>query len=332
MIRDYRRFPATMDRQNFGEFQVSVRENAAFKPIENATVAIKKSGTNAETIETLTTDDSGQTMTIELETPPVDLSLDRDNEIKPYAEYTVEVTSEGYAPTIIENSQLLATQKALQGVEMTSEATAQALSRRYRHYRQEDVISILPHTLYKEYPPKIPEDPVKELPDEGSGFIVLDSVVVPEYVIVHDGDPFDSSAPNYYVQFKDYITNVASSEIYATWPDQSITANILAILSFTMNRVYTEWYRAKGMDFTITSSTAYDHKFIYGRNIFENLSRIVDTIFTNYITKPGIKQPLLTQYCDGKMVQCPGWMSLWQVTINQENKKSLGLHKALPKP
>ena len=171
------------------------------------------------------------------------------------------------------------------------------------------------HTLYGEYPPKIAEAEVKPISDSGS--IVLSRVVVPEIIVVHDGTINDSSAPNYYVPYKDYIKNVASSEIYANWPESTIVANVLAIMSFTMNRVYTEWYRNKGFDFTITSSTAYDHKWIYGRNIFESISVVVDDIFTNYLSRPDVKQPILTQYCDGKRVSCPGWMTQW-------GSKSLG--------
>ena len=110
---------------------------------------------------------------------------------------------------------------------------------------------------------------------------------------------------------------MASSEIYATWPESSIIANVLAILSFTLNRVYTEWYRNKGFDFTITSSTAYDHFFVYGRNVYESISRVVDTIFSNFLSRPNVRQPILTQYCDGKRVSCPNWMSQW-------GSKSLG--------
>lgn len=128
---------------------------------------------------------------------------------------------------------------------------------------------------------------------------------------MHDGPPSDSRSKDYYVTYKDYIKNVASSEIYATWPEATLTANILAIQSITLNRVYTEWYRNKGYNFTITSSTAYDQKWIPGRNIFKNISRIVDNIFTNYISRPNVRQPLFTQYCDGKMVSCPDWMRQW---------------------
>ena len=123
----------------------------------------------------------------------------------------------------------------------------------------------------------------------------------------------DTSAQDYYVRYKDYIKNVASSEIYATWPEDTIRANVLAIMSFTLNRVYTEWYRNKGYDFTITSSTAYDHNWVHGRNIFESIDRIVDELFENYLSRPDVRQPILTQYCDGHQVQCRnrGWMTQW---------------------
>jgi hypothetical protein len=163
--------------------------------------------------------------------------------------------------------------------------------------------------LYGTYPPKIREAEIK--PVDESGEIVLSRVVVPEYVIVHDGAPSDSTASDYYVKYKDYIKNVASSEIYATWPESTIRANVLAIMSFTLNRVYTEWYRNKNYDFTITSSTAYDHKWIYGRNIFDSISVIVDELFADYLSRPNVVQPILTQYCDGKNVTCEDWMSQW---------------------
>ena len=172
-------------------------------------------------------------------------------------------------------------------------------------------IVIPPHTLFYEYPPKIEEAEIKPMNETGE--IVLSKVVVPEYVIVHDGPVGDTSAENYYVRYKDYIKNVASSEIYATWPEDTIRANVLAIMSFTLNRVYTEWYRNKGKDYTITSSTAYDHKWIRGRNIFDSIDRIVDELFENYLSRPNVRQPILTQYCDGKQVQCRnrGWMTQW---------------------
>lgn len=169
-------------------------------------------------------------------------------------------------------------------------------------------IVIPDHTLYGEYPPKIPEDEIK--PMQETGEIVLSRVVIPEYVVVHDGSVNDDTATDYYVRYRDYIKNVACSEIYATWPEETIKANVLAIMSFTLNRVYTEWYRNKGFDFTITSSTAYDHKWMRGRNIFDSIDRVVDELFSHYLSRPNVRQPILTQYCDGERVTCPNWMTL----------------------
>ena len=128
---------------------------------------------------------------------------------------------------------------------------------------------------------------------------------------VFDGSPRDTTATNYYVKYKDYIKNVASSEIYATWPADTIRANVLAIMSFTLNRVYTEWYRNRGYDFTITSSTAFDHKWIPERNFYDTISVIVDELFAAYLSRPNVRQPILTQYCDGRRVICPNWMTQW---------------------
>ena len=178
-----------------------------------------------------------------------------------------------------------------------------------------EIFVIPAHTLYGVYPPKIPENEIK--PVNETGEIVLSRVVVPEYIVVHNGSPRDSTAQNYYVKYKDYIKNVASSEIYATWPADTIRANVLAIMSFTLNRVYTEWYRNKGFDFTITSSTAFDHKWIPERNIFEPISVIVDELFADYLSRPNVRQPILTQYCDGRRVSCPNWLTQW-------GSKSLG--------
>ena len=171
-----------------------------------------------------------------------------------------------------------------------------------------ETIVIPDHTLYGDYPPKIPEDEIK--PMDESGEIVLSRVVIPEYIIVHDGVPSDPTAANYYVRYRDYIKNVVSSEIYATWPESAIYANTLAIMSFTLNRVYTEWYRNKGYNFTITSSTAYDQKWIRSRNIYTNVDRLVDSIFANYLSRPGVRQPIFTSYCDGRNVTCNG-LSQW---------------------
>lgn len=141
-----------------------------------------------------------------------------------------------------------------------------------------------------------------------------DTPVIPEYITVHLGDP-NEPARNIRVPFADYIKNVASSEIYPTWPEAAIRANILAQISFALNRIYTEWYPSQGYDFDITSSTRYDQKFIENREYFDNIVRIVDEIFNNYVVRQGNVQPLFTQYCDGQQVQCDGLSQWGTVTL-----------------
>lgn len=135
-------------------------------------------------------------------------------------------------------------------------------------------------------------------------------VKIPDYVTVHLGDPNDASAPNVRVSFADYIKNVASSEIYPTWPESAIRANIYAQISFALNRIFTEYYRSRGYDFDITNSTRYDQSFVYGRDIFGNISEIVDDIFNNYVVRQGFVEPLFAQYCNGTTVTCNG-LSQW---------------------
>ena len=132
---------------------------------------------------------------------------------------------------------------------------------------------------------------------------------IPETITVHLGRP-DSPARNVTVPFPDHTKDVASSEIYPTWPENAIRANMYAQISFALNRVYTEWYRSQGYDFDITNSTAFDQYYVPGRDIFDNISRIADELFTDYLTRPGSVEPLFAQYCNGTTVTCDG-LSQW---------------------
>lgn len=281
-----------------GFLQVSVVAGDTMKPLQEARVSISYSGEPETDIEQLVTDSDGQTDAVELAAPPVEYSME-PGDVQPYAEYSVTVTASGYESFNVSGISLFADTTALQGIRLVPRNVTTLAGN----------IVIPANTLWGNFPPKIAEAETKPVGQPGE--IVLSRVVVPEYIIVHDGVPTDSTARNYYERFTDYIKNVASSEIYSTWPDATLRANILAIISFTLNRVYTEWYRNRGYDFTITSSTAFDHKWVYGRNIFENISQIVDEIFTNYLSRPNVKQPILTQYCDGRRVSCPNWLSQW---------------------
>lgn len=282
-----------------GQLQIHVTTERGFFPIKDASIRLSYTGNPTEIIEELSTDISGQTAAVELPAPPLEYSME-PSEFQPYSEYTIQVNASGYRPINISGISVLPDKTSIQNVRMETATVENPLERN---------IVITANTLYGNFPPKIPEDEIKPMTE--SGEIVLSRVVIPEYVIVHDGPPSDSSANDYYVRYRDYIKNVASSEIYATWPDAALRANILAIMSFTLNRVYTEWYRNKGYDFTITSSTAFDHKFVYGRNIFFNISNIVDEMFNSYLSRPNVLQPILTQYCDGQRVSCPNWMTQW---------------------
>lgn len=135
------------------------------------------------------------------------------------------------------------------------------------------------------------------------------SPIIPETITVHLGPP-DSNAPNVTVPFTDYIKNVASSEIYPTWPENALRANIYAIISFALNRVYTEWYRSRGYDFDITNTTQFDQAFVPDREFFENISLIVDDIFNDYVVRQGNIQPLFTAFCNGTTSTCAG-LSQW---------------------
>ena len=288
------------DNIDRGRLQISVTSARNAYPITDATVSISYTGVPQSTLENLRTNSSGQTETIELAAPPVEYSLNPNPARQPYSEYTLNITAPGFEPVSIAGTEILSDVTALQNVTMEPSEPNET---------GEEVFVIPGHTLYEEYPPKIPEPEIKPIRETGE--IVLSRVVVPEFIVVHDGSPNDSTARDYYVKYKDYIKNVASSEIYATWPANTIRANVLAIMSFTLNRVYTEWYRNQGFDFTITSSTAFDHKWIPERNYYNTISVIVDELFTNYLSRPNVRQPILTQYCDGNRVSCPGWMTQW---------------------
>ena len=240
-------YPAQTSTVSQGAFRTDVTNIKDNTPIEGVKVQVYSEGQRNEKspLVELYTDENGQTDEIELDAPNIEYSLEPSS-VRPYSEYSIVISAPGYETVYIDGSEILPDVEAIQNVTMqpiVSEGTA-------------ETFVIGDHTLYGDYPPKIMESEVKDVSETGE--IVLSRPVKPEYVVVHDGPPNDSSAKNYYIKYKDYIKNVASSEIYATWPEATITANVLAIMSFTLNRVYTEWYRNKGYNFTITSSSIRD--------------------------------------------------------------------------
>ena len=286
------------DTPDKGRLRIHVDSALTRSPVENARIRIFDTGQPEKALEEIGTDTNGNSETVELPAPPIEYSME-PSENQPYSEYTFQIQADGFEPLSISGAELFSGSLALQDVRLSPLKA----SGDFQNY------TIPAHTLFGNYPPKIAEAEIK--PVNASGEIVLSRVVVPDYIVVHDGSPRDSTAQDYYIRYSDYIKNVASSEIYATWPRAAIVANVLAIMSFTLNRVYTEWYRNKGYSFTITSSTAFDHKWIPNRNIFESISEVVDEVFASYLSRPNVRQPILTQYCDGQRVSCPNWLSQW---------------------
>lgn len=258
-------------------------------PVEGATITIEGEGFKNDYI----TDSDGKTTKIALDAPDIKYSLNPQHDVKPYSLYNLKVTKPGLPTTVIKNVEIFPEETSFQNVFIKKDS--------------DTLIELPEHCLWDNCEPKIPEDPIK---NETSSLRVLPRVIVPEYIIVHNGTP-TSTATNYIVPFIDYIKNVASSEIYSTWPVEAIKANVHAIVSFTLNRIFTEWYHARGFNFTITSSPAYDQTYVHGRTIFQTISNVVDDFFRYYIRLSGMIQPFLAQYNDGIKTNNSGWLSQW---------------------
>jgi len=277
-----------------GKLIINVYANDISLPISDALVLVNGDGYHKH----YQTDISGKIYIDDLPAPDKEYSMYPQTEVKPYSTYKLSVTKPGFVPVTINNVEILDGQTSIQNVYMPY-ATDQ--------FMKEEIINLPEHNLWGDYPAKIPEDPIKTPED----LRVLPKVIIPEYVIVHDGIPSNATATNYYVSFPDYIKNVASGEIYATWPRETIKANVHAICSFTMNRIFTEWYTSRGYNFTITSSPAYDQSYAPNRTIYQTISDIVDEIFWYYIKLPNVVQPFFAQYNDGIKTNNPGWLSQW---------------------
>ena len=282
-----------MEQIDHGTIIVEVTTGQGALPIQGASVLLTDLA-NGEAME-LVTDESGRTPVIRVETPPLSASLDPDSLITPYSLFQVDVRKEGYTPVSVRGIQVFSGIETIQPVDLI------AASSRARSGEEEIVIEIPPNSL----------DSSEEREPEGppSNARILTRVYIPEFITVHLGRP-SASARNVRVPFIDYIKNVASSEIYPTWPEAALRANIHAQVGFVLNRVFTEWYPSRGYDFEITNSTAYDQSFVEGRNIFDNISRLVDEIFNVYPRRLGHLEPLFSSYCNGTTTTCSG-LSQW---------------------
>lgn len=284
-------------KQHSGKLQIQIVCEAGHRPIDTASVNIYDSRNPDALVDSLTTNISGITKTIDLETPPLEYSMQPPGP-KPYSEYTIEASAPGLMTITVEGVQILPATSSLQMI---------FLPRITEGGKNSKSIVIGPHYLYGGYSIKVYEAEVKDMPESEDPPVIA----IPEYIIVHDGIPDDSTAVDYYVEYRDYIKNVVSSVIYANWTNEAIYATILAALSFTLNRYFTNWYQRQGYSFHITASPAYDQLWLYGRNIFDNISIAVDYMFNLFLARPNIFQPILTQLCRGNILDCPKMMSLW---------------------
>lgn len=242
----------------------------------------------------VTTDESGEAGKIALETLDKSLSLDPDFSGTPYISYNVLAFADGFNSIHIVGIPILDGETAIQPLEFIPMRENQ----RTPTVTEINIGAPAVSMSSKRY---------QVGPDTESR--VLRQVVIPNPITVHLGSP-GASAANVQVSFPDYVKNVASSEIYPTWPNASLRANIYAIITFTLNRIFTEWYRSRGYGFDITNNTAYDQYFVNGRNIYESISRIVDEIFNEFVRRPGQTAPYFTSFCNGTTSTCPG-MSQW---------------------
>ncbi|MDE6517126.1 MAG: hypothetical protein K2L18_04665, partial [Acetatifactor sp.] len=247
-----------------------------------------------QSVYDVTTDESGETKRIALETMNRSLSLDPNFSGVPFISYDVLALADGFNSVHIVGIPILDGETAIQPIEFVP----------MREMQRSPTV-----TEIQIGAPAVSMTGNRYQVGTDTEPRVLRQVVIPNPITVHLGSP-GASASNVQVSFPDYVKNVASSEVYPTWPDASLRANIYAIITFALNRVYTEWYRSRGYNFDITNNTAYDQYFVYGRNIYESISRIVDEIFNEFVRRQGQTAPYFTSFCNGTTATCAG-MSQW---------------------
>jgi peptidoglycan hydrolase-like protein with peptidoglycan-binding domain len=297
-------------------------------PVAGASYAIKDKSGNV--LFSGITNENGESGVYTLEAPPRELSLTPNPGVRAYGVYDVWIAKPGFVTVTIIDVEVMDGLDAIQSVDLQPVTEGN---------EEEATIIIPPPTVAMATPTQEQEgtDEVKFGGDlaewqimEGVSSPVgapvtvaaqaaaprtLSSVIIPDYITVHLGRPANSAAPRTRVRFIDYVKNVTCSEIYATWPTNSIIANVHCIVSFALNRVYTEWYRTRGYTFDITNSTTVDQYFVPGRTIFQNISQIVDGIFNVYARRSGFRNPYFTEYCSGTTATCKGLSQWGTVTL-----------------
>ena len=291
--------------KNTGTLRIQTFAARQSAPMEGVTVAVQGDGFTLHCI----TDATGSAADIPIEAPACTLSLDEDNTIRPYAVVSLTAAKSGYRTVRIEGIQIFAGQVTLAQPQMLPDTE-----------EGKDIpnapIIIPPHALFAG------NGGSGAQPVENCVPRVLDKVIIPKNITVHLGKPA-ASARNVTVSFRDYIANVASSEVYPTWPEQALRANIHCQISLALNRIYTEWYPSKGYTFNITNSTSYDQYYVHGRTVFDVMVRITDDIFNTYLRKRGTVNPYYSEYCDGKSVTCPGLKQWGTVTLANQGRTAL---------
>ena len=275
-------------------------------PVEGVTVNIVGDGFTAARI----TDAEGNAADVTLTAPDCALSLEEDNTTRlPYAVCSLTASKAGYRTVRIQGIQVFAGQVTLAQPEMIPETEE-------GRDVEDPPIVIPPHPLFAGGggSGRAPADPCAPR--------VLDRVIIPKNITVHLGKPA-ASARNVTVSFRRYIANVASSEVYPTWPESALRANIHCQISLALNRIYTEWYPSRGYSFNITNSTSYDQYYVHGRTVFDVMVRLTDDIFNTYLRKTGTVNPYYSEYCDGKSVTCPGLKQWGTVTLAKQGKTPL---------
>lgn len=287
-----------------GNLVVQVRTAEDALPLSGVRIRIKNQ--EGTLLYNLITDESGETEQVSLDAVDRRFSLDPNFTDVPYTTYTLEAEAEGFNNLIITDVQIFDGENAIQPVVLYPMMESQTAPVTYEIFIGRQAVAMTE--------PRHQDGPLVEP-------FVLRHVIIPHPITVHLGTP-TSSATNVQVSFTDYVKNVASSEIYPTWPQASLEANIYAIITFALNRVFTEWYRSQGKNFDITNSTAYDQYFQYGRTIYESISQIVDEIFNQYVRRQGQRAPFFTSFCNGTTVTCTGLSQWGTVTLANQGKSA----------
>ena len=285
-----------------GYLQVMTKTGSGALPVPDAKITVFN-GDNI--LYQTTTDESGNSPIVALEAPAVELTTDPNFTGIPYSVCDVKAEAKGFATTIIHGTEILDTETSELFIDMIPSLEDGSVIDYYTP----------PHNLISG------EQREVESPTEAPR--VLSEVIIPEFITVHLGRPDNPNARNVRVPFKEYVKNSASHEIYSTWPAASLEANIYCIISFALNRIFTEWYRVRGHRFDITNSTQFDQMFVEGGQIFRTIDEMVDRIFNRFVRREGHLEPFFTEYCDGRRTQCPG---LWQwstVTLAQQGLNAL---------